>query len=165
MWVALERAVRLCLQDGLSRYLLNGCGDGFPKWWLLKAIDESRLSKPDNGNVCEIWVGPTIGSVECLHRLQLIRNSWKHTSAMPCHYAAGLSLPCSCCVLNCLLVSTVHELCDARMAWRHVGDNVMMGAHCLKYHVPSCSQSMRTSKPKIHRAPSTLYTRCVPVTL
>ncbi|BDA45878.1 probable endoglycoceramidase at N-terminal half [Coccomyxa sp. Obi] len=42
-------------QDGLSRYLLKGCGDGFPRWWLLKAINESQLSTPDNGNDCLIW--------------------------------------------------------------------------------------------------------------
>ncbi|CAL5230042.1 g13487 [Coccomyxa viridis] len=42
-------------QDGLSRYLLRGCGDGFPKWWLLKAIDEGRLHEPKNGNGCVVW--------------------------------------------------------------------------------------------------------------
>ncbi len=80
--VALERAVWLCLQDGLSRYLLNGCGDGFPKWWLLKAIAESQLSTPDNSNACENWVRPTIGSRKRLHRLQVIGESWKQAK---CH--------------------------------------------------------------------------------
>lgn len=101
VWVALERAVRLCLQDGLSRYLLRGCGDGFPKWWLLKAIDEGRLHEPKNGNGCVVWVGHTFGCDESLRQLQVITKSWRHTSTMPCHCAAGLSMPCtySCCVL------------------------------------------------------------------
>ena len=73
LWIAPERAMSFSLQDGLSRYLLRGCGDGFPKWWLLKAINESQLSTPNNDNACQIWVRLRIGG----EKLALAASPWK----------------------------------------------------------------------------------------
>eukprot|EP00884_Botryococcus_braunii_P014532 jgi/Botrbrau1/2307/Bobra.101_2s0128.1 len=41
-------------QDGISRYLNYGCGDGFPKW-VIPARYLNLLSTPDNGAKCKNW--------------------------------------------------------------------------------------------------------------
>jgi endoglycosylceramidase len=39
-------------QDGFSRYLAGGCGDGFPPWAI---PEDASLDTPDNGEACESW--------------------------------------------------------------------------------------------------------------
>lgn len=41
-------------QDGLSRYLNYGCGDGFPLW-IIPARYLNQLSTPDNDVRCKNW--------------------------------------------------------------------------------------------------------------
>jgi endoglycosylceramidase len=41
-------------QDGISRYLNGGCGDGFPKWVIPEKY-QGQLSKPNNGENCKSW--------------------------------------------------------------------------------------------------------------
>jgi endoglycosylceramidase len=39
-------------QDAYSRYNINGCGEGFPKWALFSEIE---AAEPDNGEACDGW--------------------------------------------------------------------------------------------------------------
>ncbi len=39
-------------QDAYSRYLLNGCGEGFPRWAVTPEVD---LATPDNDGSCSSW--------------------------------------------------------------------------------------------------------------
>ncbi len=39
-------------QDGFSRYLAGGCGDGFPLWAIAPTISTDT---PDNGSGCALW--------------------------------------------------------------------------------------------------------------
>lgn len=39
-------------QDAFSRYAVDGCGEGFPKWAVLS---DSAFSAPDNSSACETW--------------------------------------------------------------------------------------------------------------
>ncbi len=41
-------------QDGLSRWLIKGCGDGFPFWTLPSDIYDD-LEDPNNGEGCKSW--------------------------------------------------------------------------------------------------------------
>jgi hypothetical protein len=70
--------------------MLRGCGDGFPKWWLLKAINESQLATPNNDNFCIIWVRLSL-AVLGWHWLQLIEKEGMSTQL--CHV-----LPLYCCL-------------------------------------------------------------------
>jgi endoglycosylceramidase len=55
-------------QDAYSRYLLNGCGEGFPQW---AVTPEVELSTPDNGDSCSSW------GVDMLFDLSL-ETAWTH---------------------------------------------------------------------------------------
>jgi endoglycosylceramidase len=39
-------------QDAFSRWTLDGCGEGFPKWAIPQG---TKLSEPDNGSKCWFW--------------------------------------------------------------------------------------------------------------
>lgn len=39
-------------QDGYTRFLANGCGDGFPQWTIPSNL---TLDTPDNGEACAAW--------------------------------------------------------------------------------------------------------------
>jgi endoglycosylceramidase len=41
-------------QDGFSRYLVGGCGDGFPLWAIPRRYSR-QLSIPNNGVECKNW--------------------------------------------------------------------------------------------------------------
>jgi endoglycosylceramidase len=41
-------------QDGISRYLNNGCGDGFPLW-VIPARYTNLINRPDNAYACRTW--------------------------------------------------------------------------------------------------------------
>jgi endoglycosylceramidase len=50
-----ERGLRVILdfhQDGYSRFLANGCGDGFPQWSIPPGLSQDS---PDNGAECALW--------------------------------------------------------------------------------------------------------------
>jgi endoglycosylceramidase len=39
-------------QDAFSRYTVDGCGEGFPRW---AVVSDSAFSQPDNSNDCVSW--------------------------------------------------------------------------------------------------------------
>lgn len=41
-------------QDGYARWLINGCGDGFPFWTLSTSITDG-LRDPNNAAACLTW--------------------------------------------------------------------------------------------------------------
>eukprot|EP00884_Botryococcus_braunii_P014499 jgi/Botrbrau1/2304/Bobra.101_2s0125.1 len=41
-------------QDGFSRYLVGGCGDGFPRWTIPRRYNSAQET-PDNGLDCKNW--------------------------------------------------------------------------------------------------------------
>ena len=52
---ALDRGIYVIVdfhQDGFSRFLADGCGDGFPKWAVPKSL---KPDTPDNGHNCATW--------------------------------------------------------------------------------------------------------------
>lgn len=44
-------------QDGFSRVLLSGCGEGFPAWTIAEGIEQHA---PDNGERCALWPARTL---------------------------------------------------------------------------------------------------------
>ena len=45
-------------QDGYSRYLASGCGDGFPQWTIPPNLSQDT---PDNGSDCALWPALVLG--------------------------------------------------------------------------------------------------------
>lgn len=41
-------------QDGFARWLINGCGDGFPFWTIPSDLTD-RLGDPNNNAACVSW--------------------------------------------------------------------------------------------------------------
>ena len=61
---AWERGIYVIIdfhQDGFSRYLAEGCGDGFP-WWAVSPA--ASISMPDNGRDCKDWQLLLIGDID-----------------------------------------------------------------------------------------------------